>query len=165
MLKKIMCASVTGLLLTAGVSFADHLDSAQLLKEQVAKAKAKIEIMDTKTLKSWIDEGEKDFVLLDIREPNEVSAAKIETDGTMAIPRGLVEFVFTKKVTDHNKPVVVYCKAGGRGALTAAALKDLGYKNVYNLDGGILKWISEGHPVNNFFGEFEVTNFDSNFDS
>lgn len=165
MLKKIMCASVTGLLLTAGVSFADHLDSAQILKEQMAKAKAKIQTMDTKTLRNWIDGSEKDFILLDIREPNEVSAAKIDADEAMTIPRGLVEFVFTKKVKDHNKPVVVYCKAGSRGALTAAALKDLGYKNVYNLDGGILKWINEGHPVNNFFGEFEVSNFDSNFDS
>lgn len=164
MLKKFMCASVTGILLTAGVSFADHLDSAQILKEQVAKATTKIQVMDTKTLRNWIDDGEKDFVLLDIREPSEVSAAKIETGETIAIPRGLVEFVFTKKVTDHSKPVVVYCKAGSRGALAAASLKDLGYKNVYNLDGGILKWISEGHPVNNFFGEFEVTNFDSNFD-
>ena len=163
MLKKIICASVTGMLLTAGVSFADHLDSSLLLKQQMEAAKAKIQPIDSTTLRGWIDDGEKDFVLLDIREPNEVDAAKIESDETMTIPRGLVEFVFLKKVTDHDKPVVVYCKAGSRGALAAAALKDLGYKNVYNLEGGILKWIEEGHPVNNFFGDFEFSNFNSNF--
>lgn len=159
-----MSLVATCLMLTVGVSVADHLDSGELLKQKIATAKASTQSIDNKTLHGWIEDGEKSFVLLDIREPGEVSAAKIEADESMDIPRGLVEFVFTKKVTDHDKPVVVYCKKGGRGALAAATLKELGYKNVYNLDGGILKWIADGYPVSNFFGEFEVKNLDSNFD-
>lgn len=165
MLKKLMCSIAICLMFTAGVCSADHMDSAQVLKSKITAAKASIQIIDSKTLQSWIEDGEKDFVLLDIREPSEVSAAKIAADESLDIPRGLVEFVFTKKITDHNTPVVVYCKKGGRGVLTAATLKELGYKNVYNLDGGILQWITEGYPVSNFFGEFEVKNFDSNFDN
>ena len=165
MLKNVICVAITCLMLTAGTSFADQVDSAQLLKDKMAAAKAKVEKIDNATLSKWIEDGEKDFVLLDIREPGEVTAAQIETEEVMTIPRGLVEFVFTEKMKDHNKPVVVYCKAGGRGFLTAAVLKDLGYKNVYNLDGGILQWINDGYPVSNFFGEFEVKNFDSNFDT
>lgn len=164
MLKKVTSAIVTCLMLTAGISMADHLDSSKILKDKVAAAKENIETIDNKTLNSWIEDDEKEFVLLDIREPGEVSAAKIEADESMDIPRGLVEFVFTKKLTDHDKPVVVYCKKGGRGVLAAATLKELGYKNVYNLDGGILKWITEGYPVSNAFGEFEVKNFDSNYE-
>lgn len=164
MLKKVTITVVAGLMLTAGISLAHHLDSTQVLNDKVTAAKADIQSIDNKTLHSWMEEGEKEFVLLDIREPGEVSAAKIVADELMEIPRGLVEFVFTKKITNHDTPVVVYCKKGSRGALTASTLKELGYKNVYNLEGGILKWISEGYPVSNFFGEFEVKNFESNFE-
>lgn len=163
MLKKVTIAIVTCFMLTAGISMAHHLDSAQIVKDKVTAAKANIETIDNKTLNSWIEDDEKEFVLLDIRESGEVSAAKIEAEESMDTPRGLVEFVFTKNITDHDKPVVVYCKKGGRGALAAATLKELGYRDVYNLDGGILKWITEGYPVSNAFGEFEVKNFESNF--
>lgn len=163
MLKKMTSVIAACLLLNTGLCMADHLDSSQVVKDKIAAAKASIQSIDNKTLNSWIEDGEKEFVLLDIREPGEVSAAKIVADESMDIPRGLVEFVFTKKITDHDMPVVVYCKKGGRGALAAATLKELGYKNVYNLEGGILKWITEGYPVSNFFGEFEVKNFESNF--
>lgn len=136
-----------------------------LVKKRVAEAKANITSIDHGTLRQWIDEGEKEFILLDVREPGEVIAGMIEADESLAVPRGLVEFQFTKKVKDLAKPVVVYCLKGSRGALVADTLEKLGYTNVYNLDGGIHGWINEGHPVSNFFGEFEVRNFDSNFDT
>ncbi len=116
------------------------------------------------TLKNWITDEGTEFLLLDVREPGEISAGKIEADDYLAIPRGLIEMQFIRKVKDLNKPVVIYCLKGSRGALATQALGELGYKNVYNLQGGLLSWIAEGHPVSNFSGEFQLDNFDSNFD-
>ncbi|WP_028583897.1 rhodanese-like domain-containing protein [Desulfogranum mediterraneum] len=135
----------------------------QILKQRVRAAKQAIRSIDSPTLKQWIEDDDQQFLLLDVREPGEVTAGQIEADESMAIPRGLVEMQFIRKVKDLDKAVVIYCLAGTRGALAAQALTEMGYTNIYNLEGGLLEWIAAGHPVNNFFGEFELKNFDSNF--
>lgn len=163
MLKKLVIVQAVFLFFAANLWATQNAATpSDVLKTQIAEAKKRIESIDSKELKSWIEE-DKEFVLLDVREANEINAGKIESDEFLEIPRGLVEFSFTKKVKDLNKPVVVYCLKGARGALTTAALNDLGYKNVYNLKGGILQWAQEGHPVSSYFGEFEMQNFESNF--
>lgn len=164
-MKKMIYASVFCLAFAATSAVADAPPTPeQLIKAKIAEAKASINTIDNKTLRQWIDEGEKEFVLIDVREPDEVTAAKIEADEFMAVPRGLVEWRVTKNVKDLNKPVVIYCLKGSRGALAADTLKKLGYTNVYNLEGGLLGWVTEGHPVSNSFGEFEFGNFDSNYE-
>jgi rhodanese-related sulfurtransferase len=165
-MKKTIIAGLLGLSLIATGAVASETETMtpeMMVKKRVADARANTTGIDNTTLRQWIDEGEKDFILLDVREPGEVTAGKIEADEYMAVPRGLVEFQVTKKVKDLDMPLVVYCLKGGRGALVAETLVKLGYTNVYNLSNGIHGWIQEGHPVSNFFGEFEVDNFDSNF--
>lgn len=163
MFKNAILALIFCLLAAATSSAGENTDPAQVLKNKISAAHQNIQSIDSQTLRSWIDVGEKEFVLLDVREPGEVTAGKIEADDYISIPRGLVEFQFTKKVKDLNKPVVVYCHKGDRGALATLSLKELGYTQVYNLEGGVLAWIEKGLPVSNFFGEFEVGNFESNF--
>lgn len=46
-----------------------------------------------------------------------------------------------------NTPIVTYCSIGYRSAVIAAKLQKAGYKNVYNLEGSIFKWVNEGKPV------------------
>jgi len=48
---------------------------------------------------------------------------------------------------DKSTPVFVYCKGGGRGASSCEILKDLGFKEVYNLQGGITDWKKAGKGV------------------
>lgn len=164
MVKKVLFVLLISLA-TATVSIGSDTSPTpgQRLQERIKAANGRIKSIDNMTLRQWIDGDQQDFVLLDVREPGEVSAGKIEADDTMSIPRGLVEMQFIKKISDLDKPVVIYCLKGSRGALTAEALTDLGYTNIYNLKGGLLGWIEGGHPVSNFFGEFEMQNFDSNF--
>ena len=45
---------------------------------------------------------------------------------------------------DKSKPVFVYCKVGGRSSQAAAKLAELGFKEIYNLEGGIMKWEALG---------------------
>jgi len=49
----------------------------------------------------------------------------------------------------RNRPVVVYCAAGYRGARMARRLMQAGWTHVFNLDGGIFAWANEGFPLRN----------------
>jgi rhodanese-related sulfurtransferase len=138
----------------------DNSTPEDINKRMIATAKANVKSISAATLKSWIKE-EKDFLLLDVREPNEVEAARIETRTHAEMPRGVVEFLLPQRLKITETVVVVYCLVGSRSAIVADVLAKYGYKNVYNLDKGIMGWIKEGYPVANFFGSFEIRNLDS----
>lgn len=48
---------------------------------------------------------------------------------------------------DKDKPICVYCKSGGRSAKAAKILQEKGFKAVYDLEGGIVKWQKEGKEI------------------
>jgi len=48
------------------------------------------------------------------------------------------------KKLDKNKPVYVYCEKGGRSANAAKILTEMGFKKVYDLQGGITNWEESG---------------------
>ena len=51
------------------------------------------------------------------------------------------------KALDKSKPVLVYCTVGARSQDVGFHLKSLGFKEVYNLYGGIIHWVNEKNPV------------------
>lgn len=162
-MRNLVLAIAACLLLYSPAIASIDVDLSEKLKQRVSAANQKIKTIESSELKKWIDEDDKEFILLDVREVNEIAAGKIEAENYMSIPRGLVEMQFIRKVEETDKTVVVYCLKGSRGALAAEALTDLGYSNIYNLKGGILEWIDAGYTLSNFLGEFELQNFESNF--
>jgi len=76
--------------------------------------------------------------LLDVRTPEEFNSGHIE-NATNVNWNG-DDFVAKAEKYDKSKPVFVYCKVGGRSAQAADKLAELGFKEIYNLDGGIMKW-------------------------
>ena len=89
------------------------------------------------TLKSRLDAGEK-IHLVDVREPAE--HAEYNIGGTL-IPLGKVQIMQIDEIEDlRNEEVIVYCRSGRRSANAAMILEQLGFSNVYNLDGGMLDW-------------------------
>ena len=82
---------------------------------------------------------DKNAQILDVRTANEVAQGKIQ--GSMNIDyfkAGFIETATTK--LDKNKPVLVYCAAGGRSASAAKDLKKAGFKKVFDLEGGFDNW-------------------------
>ncbi|HRJ11023.1 MAG TPA: molybdopterin-synthase adenylyltransferase MoeB [Prosthecobacter sp.] len=77
--------------------------------------------------------------LLDVREPDEHATARIS--GSTLIPLGQV----TDRAAEipRDTRVLVHCKLGGRSARAVAALRDLGFDNVWNIAGGITAWSRE----------------------
>ena len=63
------------------------------------------------------------------------------------VSRGFLEFRVGSVASDSETPIVLYCQTGLRSMLAAKALKDLGYSNVVNLQGGYQKWVQSGLPV------------------
>ncbi len=83
--------------------------------------------------------------ILDVRTPEEWS------EGTISNAKKInyhdEDFVNQIENLDKTKPVLVYCKRGGRSASAAEILKEQGFTKVYNLDGGITAWKDEGQEV------------------
>ncbi len=51
------------------------------------------------------------------------------------------------KALDPEKPVLVYCRSGGRSAKAVKLLREAGFKDVRDMEGGITAWEKEGRPV------------------
>jgi rhodanese-related sulfurtransferase len=88
--------------------------------------------------------GGEPIVVIDVREPDEFTRGKIP--GAYTIPRGLLEMQVDGRLPLEST-VVLYCGAGGRSALAAKSLADMGYEKVENLQGGWGAWVNSGLPV------------------
>lgn len=112
-------------------------------KDFVEEAKKDVCEVSVSEAKEMLDKG--GWVFLDCREPTEFKMGHVP--GAINIPRGLIEFSADKKIPDKNANILVYCKVGGRGCLTACTLCRMGYKKVRNLGGGWAAWEKAGYPV------------------
>jgi rhodanese-related sulfurtransferase len=117
--------------------------------ELVAEAKAKIENVDVAGVERERAAG---VLLVDLREPAELAESG-RIAGSVNVPRGMLEFradptsPYHQEGFDPERRIILHCATGGRSALAAAALKDMGYANVAHLDGGIKAWVAAGRPV------------------
>ena len=92
--------------------------------------------------------------LLDVRTPEEYSVDRI--GNAKNVNWNGDDFVAKVNSYDKSKPIFVYCKVGGRSAQAANKLAELGFKEIYNLNGGIMKWNAENNantmPSSNIIG-------------
>jgi molybdopterin/thiamine biosynthesis adenylyltransferase/rhodanese-related sulfurtransferase len=84
-------------------------------------------------------------LFVDVREQDEWETGHIP--GAVHVPRGHLESRIERAVADRERPVVLYCAAGNRSAFAAKALRELGYRHVRSLSGGIDDWKREGLPI------------------
>jgi len=117
----------------------------------VKEAKQEIENLTPQQVQQELSSGK--VVLIDIRESEELQNGKI--DGAVHAPRGMIEFYADPSLPYHKpefnkeKRIILHCASGGRSALAASTLKQMGYENVAHLDGGIKAWKEAGMPVSN----------------
>ncbi len=93
-------------------------------------------------LKQMIDErarGERDFALIDVREPIEWEIVTIDADEAF-IPKGEFLDGSALEKLPQDKPIVVFCKVGGRSAEVLAVLKGAGFADAIHVGGGINAW-------------------------
>ncbi len=86
-----------------------------------------------------------DLCIIDVREDNEWQEQHIP--GALHIPKDEVINLMPAKVPDLSCPLYLHCRGGVRSLQAASTLLDLGYKEVYSIDGGIMEWAASGYPV------------------
>lgn len=91
-------------------------------------------------LKERLDRGDK-LTIIDVREPHEWQIANLENYGAKLIPLGQVAQRLNE--IDPADEIVMQCKMGGRSAKACQVLDQAGYKNVWNLRGGITAWADQ----------------------
>jgi rhodanese-related sulfurtransferase len=84
-------------------------------------------------------------LVLDVREPAEVAAARIAGSTHIAI-RDLPKMI-AKLPENKAAPILTYCKGGYRGGMAVTLLRMWGYTNVRTIKGGLEAWEKAGLPV------------------
>ena len=77
----------------------------------------------------------KGAMIIDVRSPQEYEEGHIE--GSILIPEYEINKTAKRIIEDVNVPIVVYCSSGTRSKKAQKKLKNMGYKNVYNLYNGL----------------------------
>jgi rhodanese-related sulfurtransferase len=118
--------------------------------ELVAEAKSRIQNLSPVQVRAELERG--DVVLIDLREGNEF-AENGKIPGSVHAPRGMLEFYadptspYHRAEFDPDRRLILACASGGRSALAADRLQQMGYRNVAHLDGGLRAWKGQGLPV------------------
>ena len=116
------------------------------ISDEAAEAAAGSTI-SVKQLSEWIklkDNGEKDFYLVDVREPNEYEINRIP--GAVLIPKG--EFLTGEALgrMPQDKQLVFHCKSGVRSAEVLAIAKGAGFADAVHVGGGVVAWVDQIDP-------------------
>ena len=119
--------------------------------EAVADAQKRIENVSIEELREAI-QGDEDMLLVDLREIQErVDLGTIP--GAKHAPRGMLEFwadpasPYYRDWFRESRRTVLFCAAGGRSALAARALEEMGFTNVAHLEAGFDGWRDAGEEV------------------
>jgi|SRR6185437_12678120 len=119
------------------------------VKEMLAAANAAVPKVSFDEAAALI--GGDNVLVVDVRDMPELQATG-KVRGAMHVSRGMLEFradpdsPYHDKAFRRDKTVLLYCASGGRSALAAKSLQDLGYRDVRNL-GSIKDWIASGGAV------------------
>lgn len=136
----------------------DHADVTELIdydafcgaiSEEAADAAAgsTISVTQLEHMLKEREEGSRDFVLVDVREPNEYEINQIP--GSVLIPKG--EFLNGNALeqlppVDSGTQVVMHCKSGVRSAETLAIVQGAGYDDAVHVGGGVVAWVNQIDP-------------------
>jgi len=86
-----------------------------------------------------------DFIVLDVRTEEERAARRLENTSNL----DFYSDVFADELDDldKSKTYLVYCRSGNRSGQTFEMMKEMGFAEVYDVQGGIVQWIEDGLPV------------------
>jgi adenylyltransferase/sulfurtransferase len=109
-----------------------------------AAADSTISVRQLEEMLAARDRGESDFLLVDVREPNEYEIVAIP--GSVLVPKG--EFVMGGALSalPQDKPTVIYCKSGQRSAEVLALVKGAGFADAVHVGGGVVAWVNQVAP-------------------
>ena len=120
----------------------------------VEESKSSLETINSQTLKDMIDSKE-DMTIIDVNDKEEVESRGM-IEGAINVSLGTLFYKADEnvpenfkdhRIQDRNKKVVVTCSLGLCAAIGGKLLKDMGYKDVALLEGGVTKWKEDGYDL------------------
>jgi sulfur-carrier protein adenylyltransferase/sulfurtransferase len=120
----------------------DYEDFCGLREQEQVECEARRGIpgISVLELKALLEGGTKPL-LLDVREPFEWEICNLEEFGAVLMP--LSELAASTDTLPADRSIAVYCRSGWRSALAVRALLEGGFKEVVNVEGGVLAWATE----------------------
>ena len=127
------------------------MNNIKSITEILKDASKEIKTISAVEAKKLSDEGKCN--LIDIRDSQELKISG-SIENAVNISRGLLEFgmhsespLIKENKIDLNKEIVLFCAAGGRSALAAKTLQDMGFKKVSHIEGGFASMSSSGFKI------------------
>ena len=102
-----------------------------------------VKVISAEEMQSLLEADE--VQLVDVRTPEEYELGHI--DDAQNIDYFSPTFDEDIKNLDKTKPVILYCKSGGRSAKCAEKMVEAGFVKIYDLEGGISKWEHKGYEI------------------
>ncbi len=115
--------------------------------ELLERAAAEIDEISVYDAHEMLREDGRDVRLVDIRSRRHMALGYIK--GAALIPAEELEASARHLLPDKDKPVLLYCESGRRSLLTGLALKEMGYKRIISITGGMTAWREAGYEVEN----------------
>lgn len=118
-----------------------------ILRQAVALKFRDVRRVSPSELVAWMkDPNRPPPLLIDARHPDQFALSHI--DGSVNIDAAQPDLAKLEHVR-RDLPIVVYDGPGAVGAAMVTGLANAGFSRVSNLDGGLFRWVNEGHPVAN----------------
>jgi glyoxylase-like metal-dependent hydrolase (beta-lactamase superfamily II)/rhodanese-related sulfurtransferase len=122
-----------------------NMTGGRSVAQLLAEAAARISFMSLSELKSHVDAGAHELVILDVREREAFQAGHIP--GARLLPRGQLELRVNTELPDPTRRILTYCELGKVSTLATATLRSIGFQRAVALDGGMQAWRATGYPV------------------
>lgn len=105
---------------------------------------SKVQTIDVHELRK-LQELNRNLTLIDVREIHEWEEQRIP--GALHIPKDNLAATIASVISDKNHPIYLHCRGGTRSLWAGERLVEMGYTEVYSVNGGISDWCQSGYPV------------------
>ena len=122
-----------------------NMSGGKTVAQMLAEATASVPFMSMAELRTRVERGAGDIVVLDVREKDAYEAGHIP--GARLLPRGQLELRVDKELPDPTARIVTCCEIGRISTLAAATLRAMGFQRAVALDGGMKSWSEAGYPL------------------
>lgn len=122
-----------------------NMSGGKTVAQMLAEAAAAVPFMSLAELKTRVETGANELVVLDVRERDAYEAGHIA--GAKLLPRGQLELRVNQDLPDPTRRIVACCEFGRISTLATATLRQMGFQRAVALDGGMKAWREAGYPI------------------
>jgi len=112
-----------------------------------ATVTAEIQLVSASDAATVLNDRAPEVVLLDVRTPEEFNEVRVP--GSVNVDFYAADFASQLDTLAKDVPYVVYCRSGNRSSQTMSIMRELGFLEVWDVDGGIISWNEAGLPLEN----------------